>query len=87
MVDRIADDLRSANLGFEDLPQVFTSDEQVGPRILEPLSEVIDYGLRANTIEDSMKLLQDKYPRPENCKNLIVPRINNELWPKLSKTA
>ena len=69
------------------MPQVFTSDEQVGPRILEPLSEVIDYGLRANTSEDSMKLLQDKYPRPENCKNLIAPRIINELWPKLSKTA
>ena len=87
MVDRTADDLRSANLGFEDLPQVFTSDEQVGPRILEPLSEVIEYELRVNTSEDSMKLLQDKYPRPENCKNLIVPRINNELWQKLSKTA
>ena len=86
VVDRTADDLGSANLGFEDLSQIFSSDEQVGPRILEPLSEVIDSGLRAHISEESMKLLWDKYPRPENCKNLIVPRFNNELWPKLSKS-
>ena len=81
VVDRTADDLGSENLGFEDLSQFFSTDEQVGPRILEPLSEVIDSRLRAHISEESMKLLWDKYPRPENCKNLIVPRINNELWP------
>ena len=86
VVDRTADDLGTANLGFEDLSQIFSSDEQVGPRILEPLSEVIDSGLRAHISEESMKLLWDKYPQPENCKDLIVPRINNELWPKLSKS-
>ena len=56
LVNRTADDLGSANLGFEDLSQFFSSDEQVGPRILEPLSEVIDSALRAHISEESMKL-------------------------------
>ena len=62
VVDRTADDLGCTNLGFEDLSQVFSTDEQVGLRIREPLSEVTDSGLRAHIREESSKLLWDKYP-------------------------
>ena len=86
VVDRTADDLVIANLGFEYLSQICSADKQERPRILEPLSEVIDYGLRAHTCKESMKLLWDKYPRPENSKNMIVPRIINEFWPNLSNS-
>ena len=71
---------------LDELEEVFGSSEKYGPKIEDKLCKLIDSGLTKNPSSDvKIKEVCKKYPRPENSKNLRVPRTNLEIWKLLSK--
>ena len=68
------------------LPQL-QSEEKTGPKVSTKLAEAIDAAVTKRSNKDSIKDVSDKYFRPENCKNLTVPKVNKEIWSALCKTA
>ena len=67
---------------FKNIKTVSTEDVR-GPPIEKDWSKIINQNWESNTNKDTMKQLREQYPVPENC-NLIVPRLNVELWQMLS---
>ncbi|KAL3865685.1 hypothetical protein ACJMK2_043049 [Sinanodonta woodiana] len=81
VIDKDDDDL------FADLESFVFEQQETGPNVEEKLAEVLNKGLRSQLTSDKLKSVQDKYPRPANCGNLKVPRINIEVWHAMSKQA
>ena len=71
---------------LKDLQEFFGSKQQCGDKIDEQLANVVNDGLNSSTLdEEKLKTLCNKYPPPENCENLRVPKTNPEIWKNLSK--
>ena len=63
-----------------DLSRELGKVEAVSNKVDDTLSEVVNIGIRAQIDRNLAKDLCSKYKRPENCKALVVPKINKELW-------
>lgn len=63
-----------------ELGKEFERAETVGKKVDDTLSKVVDSGIRSMIDRNLAKELCGKYDRPENCKALVVPKINKELW-------
>ncbi|MEW8542094.1 MAG: hypothetical protein AB2693_01045 [Candidatus Thiodiazotropha sp.] len=74
---------------LQELGKEFEKAEALGPKVDETLSNVVDSGIRLMIDRNLAKELCNKYKRPENCKALVVPKINKELWntTSLAKTS
>ncbi|XP_062603503.1 uncharacterized protein LOC134265280 [Saccostrea cucullata] len=70
------------------LSDKFTSSEKTGPTINLELSKILKSIVRERqTKKDDEKRrtdLLEKKPRPENCEFLSAPRVNPEIWRKIS---
>jgi hypothetical protein len=60
-------------------------DDHTGPALSPELAKVINTNFQSRPSEEKAKVLCEKHHRPENCSNMIVPRINEEIWPSLKK--
>ena len=65
---------------LQELGKEFNKVEELGPCVDDTLSKVVDSGIRYMIDRNLAKELCSKYKRPENCKSLVVPKINKELW-------
>ena len=65
---------------LQGIGKEFEKAEAVRSKVDETLSKVVDTGIRALIDRNLVKELCNKYQRPENCKALVVPKINKELW-------
>ena len=54
--------------------------QAVGKKVADTLSDVVDSGIHSMIDRNLAKELCGNYDRPENCKALVVPKINTELW-------
>ena len=74
---------------LRELGKEFEKAEALGPNVDDTLSKVVDSGIRLMIDRNLAKELCAKYNRPENCKALVVPKINKELWntTSLAKTS
>ncbi|KAL3859104.1 hypothetical protein ACJMK2_009337, partial [Sinanodonta woodiana] len=70
-----------------DLESFVFEHQKTGPNVEYKLAEVLNKGLHMLITSDKLKSMQEKYPRPGNCGNLKVPRINSEVWHAMSKQA
>ena len=68
---------------FKDLDELFKAQDKCGPDIDDKLANIVNAGIRSGLSEESLKKLLDDYFRPGNCSNLMVPKVNNEIWNKL----
>ena len=66
-------------------PTPVTMDEGRGPKADEKLAEEVNKGLQAKFKPDKFKNLIKKYPRAENCTNLVVRTVNPEVRAKLTR--
>ena len=48
--------------------------------ILEKTSPAIDANLAEKLTKEKLAKVQSKYLRPENCTNLVAPKINKQIW-------
>ncbi|XP_062583428.1 uncharacterized protein LOC134245185 isoform X2 [Saccostrea cucullata] len=62
-------------------------DDKTGPALSAELAKVINTNFQVRPSEDKAKNLCEKHNRLENCSNMTVPRINEEIWPSLKKKA
>ena len=65
---------------LQDLSKEFEKAEAAGENVNETLSKVVDTGIHAQIDRNLAKELCSKYQRPENCKPLIITKVNKELW-------
>ena len=58
----------------------FTEDEKHGPNISPHLVVIVNNLWQQNISGDKFKDRLSKYPMPENCDKIFVPRYNEEIW-------
>lgn len=68
------------------IPSIFEEKDAFGPNISELLAKRINSACTTKPVESKMKELEEKYLTPENCAQLIVPKVNLELWFDLQKS-
>ena len=58
----------------------FFKDDKVSRPISEKLAEIINERWASKLGENTVKETVEKYDRPENCGNLVAPKVNPEIW-------
>ena len=74
-----------ADNGIEEIAQEYNDDEDVGPEIDTQLANLVEKMKNKNMPDDTQKRINDTYKLPQNCNNLCVPKVNEELWSELDK--
>jgi len=57
--------------------------EKTSPAIDANLAEIIKSLLTEKLTKEKLAKVQNKYLRPENCTNLVAPKINKQIWQQL----
>ena len=66
------------------LEAFYDASEQVVPDVDGQLANIVGNLCRTKLAEDKLKEKLSTYVRPGNCKQLTLPRVNPEIWEKLS---
>jgi len=73
----------SSNDSFESLNREFSVTEKTAPAIDPNLAKIVSSLLSEKLAKDKSAEVQNKFLRPENCTNLVAPKINNQVWQQL----
>ena len=65
---------------LDQLAKDLTEDEKQGPNISPHLAVIVNNFWQQNISGDKFKDRLSKYPMPENCDKIFVPRCNEEIW-------
>ena len=68
---------------FKTLAEEFSVAEKTAPAIDSSLAEIVKSLLLEKLPKDKLAEVQNKYLRPENCTNLVAPKINKQVWQQL----
>ncbi|KAK3083349.1 hypothetical protein FSP39_020528 [Pinctada imbricata] len=68
-----------------ELSECFGSDDKCGEPINEKLAKVANDGVRTKLNIEKIKETGEKYLRPKNVKNLVTPKVNEEIRPHLNR--
>ena len=81
------EDLVSDEEVDEDLPVIsFVDSSKTSGAVHEGLATIINRAFTSATVKADLDLLMDRYCRPSNCEELVVPTINSEIWRMLPKS-
>ena len=69
---------------FNGLEKFYSQDSQTGPKVNDKFSKLIDTMLRAKVSDKIMKEKAGRFRRPQNCENLVLPKMNPEIWSKMA---
>ena len=69
----------SSSASFKMLAEEFSVAEKTAPAIDSSLAEIVKSLLLENFPKDKLAEVQNKYLRPENCTNLVAPKINKQV--------
>ena len=68
---------------LRDLSAEFSTNERTSSSIDGDLLKIIEGLINNKLPKEKIDGLTEKYPRPENCKALVVPRTNRAVWNQL----
>ena len=68
---------------FKSLAEEFSVTEKTSPAIVANLAEIVKNLLNEKLPKEKLSEVQAKYLRPENCTNLVAPKINKQIWQQL----
>ena len=68
---------------FKSLADEFSVLEKTSPAIDANLAEIVKSLLTEKLTKEKLAEVQNKYLRPENCTNLVAPKINKQIWQQL----
>lgn len=71
----------------DDIAQSLDEAERTAEPVSEKLAKVADKSLLHKLSDDQLKAKLEKYHRPVNCGEVVVPKVNEETWSKLPRTA
>ena len=63
----------------------FAPGEQTGQAIGHDLATIVNELLTEKLTKEKLESVQDKYLKPENCENLVAPKINKPIWQQLKQ--
>ena len=73
----------SSSDSFKTLAEEFSVAEKTAPAIDSSLAEIVKSLILEKLPKDKLAEVQNKYLRPENCTNLVAPKINKQIWQQL----
>lgn len=76
----VSEKTADSNEFYSKLSEKFVESEKTGPKVDGKLSDIIKEILKGNLSDKRRSELLDKHLRPENCAQLVVPRVNKEIW-------
>ena len=68
---------------FKSLADEFSVLEKTSPSRDANLAEIVKSLLTEKLTKEKLAEVQNKYLRPENCTNLVAPKINKQIWQQL----
>ena len=73
----------SSNDLFKSLAEEFSVIEKTFPAIDANLAEIVKSLINEKPSKEKLSEVQAKYLRPENCTDLLAPKINKQIWQQL----
>lgn len=73
----------SSSGSFKVLAEEFSVAEKTSPAIDANLADIVKSLLTEKLSKDKLTEVQNKYLRPENCTNLVAPKVNKHIWQQL----
>ena len=70
---------------FKSLASQFIGGEKAGPPIDKVLSNIMQSLVNEKLPKEKLDALQRDYLRPENCPDLVAPKINKQIWQQLKQ--
>lgn len=70
---------------FKDLVEEFSISEKTSPAISSGLADIVNSLLKDKLPKEKLEEVQKKYCRPENCPNLLAPKVNKQIWQQLQQ--
>ena len=70
---------------FKAFVEQFVTAEKPGPAIDHDLATIVNKLLTEKLTKEKLEPVQQKYLRPENCKNLVTSKINKPIWQQLKQ--
>lgn len=70
---------------FKAFVEQFATAEKPGPAIDHDLATIVNELLTEKLTKEKLEPVQQKYLRPENCENLVTPKINKPIWQQLKQ--
>ena len=64
---------------FQNLAAEFSVAEQFSPAITPGLADIVNSLLKDKLPKEKLAEVQAKYTRPENCPNLVSPKVNKQI--------
>ena len=80
-------ELSSQKSLLDSLAKSLDSQERTSDPVNKKLAGVANVCWLKKLGDDQYKETTGKYFRPENCKKVVVPKVNEEIWGKLSRNA
>ncbi|CAB3986867.1 Hypothetical predicted protein [Paramuricea clavata] len=75
----------SENTVFKTFVEQFALGGQTGSAIDHDLATIVSELLTEKLTKEKLEPVQDKYLKPENCENLVAPKINKPIWQQLKQ--
>ena len=72
---------------LDDIAQSLDEAERTAEPVSENLANVVNKSWLHKLSDDQLKAKVEKYHRPANCGKVVVPKVNEEIWSKLPRTA
>lgn len=69
-----------SDIDIEDINELFAEEDNVKPKVFDKLANNVHVCFRKRIKKENRKELTNKYGRPENTKNLKVPKVKDILW-------
>ena len=77
------DDKGSSSDSLKSLAEEFSVIEKKSPAIDANLTEIVKSLINEKLPKEKLSEVQAKYLSPENCTDLVVPKINKQIWQQL----
>ena len=72
---------------LENLSKSLEDKEETSGPVEDKLESIITKRCHQKLTDKQLKDKLEKYTRPANCKTLLAPRVNKEIWVKLERKA
>ena len=79
-------DFDNASL-LSSISSFLSCSQDTGPPIASGLAELVNGKFYAEYSAEKRKEILQKYKKPGNCDNVLVPKVNEEIWGKLPANA
>ena len=83
--DTLLDDQGNSSVdeSFQTLADEFSVSERTSAPISTGLAEIVNGLLKDKLPKEKLQEVQPKYVRPENCPNLVPPKVNKQIWQQM----